>query len=151
MKRSLSALAVVAVLILAVLAGRDILDRRRTVREIRDLRDRVYRARVSADSCRNELAYEERLFRRFDTVVDSLRRQVRDYERLDERGVPEAEYEEYLRHFEGYNDSVAVWHDRATALRESEAACRAFIEGHNALADTLRRRLRSEGMGESGE
>ena len=150
MKRTLVAVAIVAALIVAALGARDILDRRRTVREIQSLRDQVYRGRVSADSCRNELAYQERLFRRFDTVVDSLRRKVRDYERMDERGVPEAQYEEYLRQFEGYNDSVAVWRGRAAGLRATEAACRTFIEGHNALADSLRRRLDAEGMGAGG-
>ena len=113
MKRTLATVAVAAAVIVAALGARDVLHRRRTIREIRDLRDQVYRARVSADSCRNELAYQERLFRRFDTVVDSLGREVRGYERLDARGVPEARYEEYLRHFEGYNDSVAVWRERS--------------------------------------
>ena len=147
MKRTLATVAVAAAVIVAALGARDVLHRRRTIREIRDLRDQVYRARVSADSCRNELAYQERLFRRFDTVVDSLGREVRGYERLDARGVPEARYEEYLRHFEGYNDSVAVWRGRAAALRATEAACRTFIQDHNAIADSLRRRLDAEGMG----
>jgi hypothetical protein len=148
--RILAALGVLIVLAVAVIGGRDLLERRRTVNEIRTLRDQVYRARVSADSCTNELAYQERIFRRFDTVVDSLRGTVRDYERMDQRGVPEEHYDAYLEQFEGYNDSVAVWRARATALRATETACRTFIEGHNVIADSLRGRLEAEGMGASG-
>jgi len=146
-------LALIGALVLAtasVLGVRELLDRRHAVNEIRGLRDQVYRARVSADSCRNELAYQERLFRRFDTVVDSLRGEVRAFERLDARGVPEEHYETYLEHFEGYNDSVAVWRSRAAELRRSEAACRTLIEAHNVLADSLRMRLDSGGVGASG-
>ncbi len=142
--RALAALGVLILVVVGALGGRDLLERRRSVNEIHDLRDGVYRARVSADSCRNELAYQERLFRRFDAVVDSLRGAVRDFERMDERGVPEERYDEYLEHFEGYNDSVAVWRARAAELRETEAACRTLIEGHNALADSLRTRIEAE-------
>ncbi len=143
--RVLAVVGVLAVLAVTVMGGRTLIERRRTVDEIRTLRDQVYRARVSADSCSNELAYQERLFRRFDTVVDSLRGTVRDFESMDERGVPEDHYDEYLEHFEGYNDSVTVWRARATGLRATEAACRTFIEGHNVLADSLRGRLEAEG------
>jgi hypothetical protein len=149
-KRPLAVLAAFAVVSAGVLATRSLLERSHTVNELRTLRDQVYRARVSVDSCRNELAYQERLFRRFDTVVDSLRGEVRAFESLDERGVPEDRYEEYLELFEGYNDSVAVWRGRAAALRETEAACRTFIDEHNILADSLRNRLGSEGVTAGG-
>lgn len=146
-RRPLAVLGALALVTVSVFLVRDLLDRRRTVNEIRDLRDQVYRARVTADSCSNELAYQERLFRRFDTVVDSLRGEVRAFERMDERGVPEQHYDTYMQQFEGYNDSVAVWRRRAAELRASETACRDFIDVHNTLADSLRRRLDAEGMG----
>ncbi len=114
---------------------------RRLVDEITMLRNQVYEARVSADSCRNELAYQETLFRRFDEVVDSLRQEVRAFEAMDARGVPEAQYEEYLTRFEGYNDSVQAWERRAAELRASEQICRGLVHDHNALADSLRGRL----------
>jgi len=125
----------------AVLGVRAYQEERRLLEEITGLRDEVYRARVSADSCRNELAYEETLFRRFDEVVDSLRGEVRSYEALDERGVPEERYDEYLEQFEGYNDSVEEWERRAEGLRSTEQTCRALVTDHNALADSLRGRL----------
>lgn len=140
-RKLLAALGVVILAGVVVVAARDLLERRRTVEEIRTLRDQVHAARVSADSCSNELAYQERLFRRFDVLVDSLRGNVRSFERLDARGVPEERYDEYLEQFEGYNDSVAAWRAKALDLRGTEAACRSFIERHNSLADSLRSRL----------
>jgi hypothetical protein len=89
------------------------------------------------------LAWEERGFRRFDRMVDSLRIRMESYEDPDRGGVPQAEYEAYLRSFERYNDSVAVWQDRADSLRAKEAACRALIEDHNLLGDSIRRRQES--------
>lgn len=126
---------------LVVLAVRAYREERRVVEEITQLRDEVYQARVSADSCRNELAYEEMRFRRFDEVVDSLGLDVRGYEEGDRRGVPEEVYEEYLERFDGYNDSVASWEARAEALRATEQVCRDLVVGHNELADSLRGRL----------
>jgi hypothetical protein len=128
----------------AILAGTSIADRRRALREIDDLRGRIYSARVAADSCQNSVAYEEMSFRRYNTVVDSLRREVRSFEAMDDRGVPEEAYDQYLELFEGYNDSVGSWEERAERLRVDEAACRAIIDGHNALTDSLRRRLLPE-------
>lgn len=115
-----------------------LVDRSRTRQEIMGLRDRVARARISADSCTNVLAYEQMLFGRFDEVVDSLRAEIRDLEELDPRGVPAARYDEYMERFRGYNDSVAAWERRARALRTSDAACRTLIEAHNALSDSVR-------------
>lgn len=147
--RALAAVALLAMAGVAAFGVRGLIERRRLVKEMRALQDGVYAARVSADSCRNELAYEERRFRRFDDVVDSLRGAVRDFEKLDERGVPEDRYDEYIEHFDGYNDSVAAWRLKADSLRATEAACRAFIRRHNELTDSLRTRLREEGMGPS--
>jgi hypothetical protein len=135
-------LAVLVLLASAILAVRSIADRRRTAREILDLRDDIYAARVAADSCRNAVAYAEMSFRRFGDAVDSARGQVRGFEALDERGVPKERYDEYLEVFEAYNDSVALWDDRVAELRADEAACRDIIDRHNRLADSLRKRLR---------
>ena len=137
----LRGLAVLVLVASAVLAVRSIADRRRTAREIRDLRDDIYVARVAADSCRNAVAYAELSFRRFGDAVDSVRGQVRGFEALDERGVPEERYDEYLEVFNAYNDSVALWDDRVAQLRADEAACRDIIDRHNLLADSLRKRL----------
>jgi hypothetical protein len=134
--------AVLVLLASAVLAVRSLADRRRTAREISELRDDIYVARVATDSCRNAVAYAEMSLRRFGDAVDSVRGQVRSLEALDERGVPEERYDEYMRLFNAYNDSVALWDDRVAKLRADEAACRSVIERHNLLADSLRRRLR---------
>jgi hypothetical protein len=115
-----------------------LVDRSRTREEILNLRDRVARARISADSCTNVLAYDQMLFQRFDQVVDSLRGEVRVLEELDPRGIPEERYDEYMERFRGYNDSVAAWERRADRLRVSDAACRTLIETHNALSDSVR-------------
>jgi hypothetical protein len=78
-------------------------------------------------------------------MIDSLRDEVRDFEALDERGVPEERYDEYLERFEAYNDSVISWEARAETLRANEAACRELVEAHNALSDSLRRRMEARG------
>jgi len=122
-----------------------LVERNRTQREMMALRDRVVRARISADSCTNVLAYDQMLFRRFDQVVDSLRGEVRVLEELDPRGVPRERYDEYMERFSGYNDSVTVWEVRAEALRTSDATCRALIEAHNALSDSVRGVLDARG------
>ena len=139
-------LAGVALVLAAVEGSFALLQRRRTLQELRDLQDRVYTARVSADSCRNELAYSDRLFQRYDTFVDSLRRDVRGYEAMDSRGVPREMYDEYLARFHAYNDSVASWHRKADSLKARQAVCRQLAEAHNLLVDSLRRRLAREGI-----
>jgi hypothetical protein len=142
-------LGLLALAVVASLAGSiwTLVDRNRTRQEIVDLRDRVARARISADSCTNTLAYDQMLFQRFDHVVDSLRGEVRALEELDPRGVPEERYDEYMERFQGYNDSVAAWERRADGLRASDAACRALIERHNGLSDSVRGVLEQMGAG----
>lgn len=135
-------LACVVVVVAGVL---NIMDNQRTRREIEGLRRGIYTARLAADSCRGTLRLEESRFRDFGDAVDSLRSEVRDFEQVDPRGVPEAQYAEYLERFNAYNDSVAAWDARTAELRENEAACRTLVEDHNALSDSLRRRLIAEG------
>ena len=62
------------------------------------------------------------------------------FEDPEQGGVPYADYEAYLENFERYNDSVEVWQARADSLREKETACRALVEAHNLLGDSIRRR-----------
>jgi hypothetical protein len=148
MSRSRIILILVGVTLVAaaVEGGFALLQRHRTLQELRNLQDRVYTARVSADSCRNELAYSDRLFQRYDTLVDSLRRDVRSYEAMDSRGVPREKYDEYLARFHAYNDSVASWHRKADSLEARQAVCRQLAEAHNLLVDSLRQRLAQEGI-----
>jgi len=138
MKNILMVLAALVVLVSAGLAGGTILERNRQIREMELLRQRLQQARFSVDSCRVALAQEERAFRRFDAMVDSLRRQVEGYEDPSLGGVPQDEYEAYLRSFEAYNDSIPAWEARADSLQASEDLCRALVERHNALSDSIR-------------
>jgi hypothetical protein len=71
------------------------------------------------------------------------------YEDPDRGGVPQAEYQAYLESFEAYNDSVAAWQSRADSLRAMEAACRALVEAHNVLGDSIRHK-QEEMRAESG-
>lgn len=142
--RGILVVAGVAVLVAAVEGGLNLRHRHRTLQELEALRDHVYATRVAADACRNELAYAQRLFQRFDTVVDSLHEQVRNLEKLDPRGVPQARYPEYMKKLHLYNDSVASWHLKADSLKRREATCHRLVRVHNALADSLRRRLSEE-------
>lgn len=134
----------VAVLVAAGEGGLNLLHRHRTLQQLEALRDRVYAARVAAEACRNELDYAQRLFERFDTVVDSLHQQVRSLEALDTRGVPQPRYGEYMKKLHTYNDSVASWHRKEDSLQTRETTCRRLAKIHNALADSLRRRLSEE-------
>lgn len=140
----------VAVAVVAVLyfGGKEITERQRTFDEITALRGRLYEARRASVTCGRELDAREQAFRRLDAAVDSLRDQVRAFESLDERGVPKPEYEAYIETFDGYNDSVEAWEARAESLRTAEEACRDVIEAHNALRDSLERRLAEEGIEE---
>jgi len=146
MKKVLLAVVGLGILVAVVLAARRVQEERERVSQVRAMQARVYDARVAVDSCRNELAYRESLFRRFDTLVGELRGEVDAYEALDARGVPEEEYDAYLEAFEGYNDSVSVWEVRADSLRATQAVCRMLAEDHNALTDSFRARLEAEGM-----
>jgi hypothetical protein len=130
----------------ALVGARRLMERQRTATEVTRLRDGLYRARAAADRCRGALANSQASLEELDLVVDSMRARVDSFETLDARGVPEAEYDEYLETFEGYNDSVAAWEARATRLRAVDASCRTVIRRHNALSDSLRRVLAEAGI-----
>jgi hypothetical protein len=148
MKRLFIVIAALGVLILAGLAGGSILERNRRVAEMQALRAALDRARFVADSCKMALSWEEQGFLAFDRRIDSLRSEMQGYEDPDRGGVPQAEYQAYLESFEAYNDSVAAWQSRADSLRAMEAACRALVEAHNELGDSIRQKqeeMRAEG------
>lgn len=138
MKKLLLALLALAVVGSLAASIWTLVERSRERQEILDLRERVARARISADSCTNVLAYDQMLFQQFDQAVDSLRGEVRVLEELDPRGIPEERYDEYMERFKDYNDSVAAWERRAERLRTSDAMCRVLIEAHNELSDSVR-------------
>jgi hypothetical protein len=117
------------------------MEERREYQELASMGHRVRALRAAADSCRNHLAVAHARFLDFDERVDSLRRDVLRYEELDSRGVPRERYDEYLSRFDGYNDSVVAWQERARTLEADETACRELISEHNVLGDSLRRRL----------
>ena len=131
-------LAALVVLISAGLAGGTILERNRQIGEMELLRQRLQQARFSVDSCRVALAQKEQEFRRFDARVDSLRTEMEGYEDPSLGGVPQAEYEDYLEVFDAYNEAIPVWEARADSLQASEDVCRALVERHNALSDSIR-------------
>jgi hypothetical protein len=140
MKRIFISLAALTLVVLAGLAGGSILERNRRVAEMQALRVALDQARFSADSCKVALSWEEQGFLRFDRLVDSLRAEVESYEDPTQGGVPQAEYEAYLESFTLYNDSVDAWQGQADRLQAKETACRALVEAHNRLGDSIRRR-----------
>ena len=107
-------------------------------RELQTLTDDLRGARAEVNSCMRALEWQEEQFLHFDAMVDSLHVRVRAFEDPEQGGVPEAVYRQYLSVFSAYNDSVAVWQDRADALRESEERCRDLAQLHNTLGDSLR-------------
>jgi hypothetical protein len=142
-RQSIQRLVLVSVglslLIVASIAGGSVLERNRRAAEQKALREALDRARVSADSCKNTLAYENREFLRFDGVVDSLRAALEEFEDPERGGVPQAVYQDYLDTFDAYNSAVEAWQGRADSLQASEARCRTFVQAHNGLADSIRR------------
>jgi hypothetical protein len=120
-----------------VVGARRFVEQRRTTAEVTRLRDALYRARVTADRCRNSLAGSEASLQTLTETIDSLRAEVRALEALGGGRVPARRYDEYLAVFDSYNDSVAVWEVRSERLRTAEGSCRAVIEEHNALSDSI--------------
>ncbi|MFC1662168.1 hypothetical protein ACFL3S_12085 [Gemmatimonadota bacterium] len=139
MKRLVIVLGALALVIGAGLFGGSVLERNRKIGEIQALRAQLDAARFTADSCRTALSLEEHSFQLFNQRVDSLRNVVDGFEDPDLGGVPEAQYGEYLESFDSYNESVETWQIRADFLRANDAACRALVQAHNALGDSLRR------------
>lgn len=139
----IAALAVAAM----VVTGLDrIFERQQTAAEITRLRDDLFRARAGSDRCRTSLTSSEASLRQLGLTIDSLRSRVDSFETMDGRGVPQRRYDEYLQIFESYNDSVEVWEARERRLRAAETSCRATIESHNALSDSLQQVLENAGI-----
>jgi hypothetical protein len=91
------------------------------------------------------LAGSEAALQTLTATIDSLRTEVARLEGLGDGRVPAERYDEYLGIFDSYNDSVTVWDVRSERLRDAEAACRAVIEDHNALSDSIQAILSGEG------
>jgi hypothetical protein len=133
---------------LAVLVqgGSRFMDQRNTAAEITRLREDLYRARVTSDRCRNSLAVSEASLQGLTATIDSLRSRVDSFEALGGGSVPTDRYGEYLSVFDSYNDSVAVWEVRSERLLTAEASCRAVIEEHNGLRDSIQSILSGAGI-----
>ncbi|HET9947362.1 MAG TPA: hypothetical protein VFQ22_00420 [Longimicrobiales bacterium] len=133
-------------LVVLVLGLDRLAERRRFMGEIERLREELYRARVGADRCRSSLTTSEAALHDLTATIDSMRSRVDSFETLGDGKVPAERYEEYLELFDSYNDSVASWEIRSQRLREAEASCRAVIERHNAIRDTIEGVLRDAGI-----
>ncbi len=143
---SLAALAILGTGVLGFLSIDRILERQRTEDEINALREELFRSRAAADRCRGSLQTSQAALVELSVTIDSLKRVVDDFESLPGRGVPAASYDAYMSVFEEYNDSVGVWEGRESRLRSSESACRATIQDHNLLTDSLQRVLATAGI-----
>lgn len=138
-------IAVSTVVVLTV-GIRRFVEQRRLSDEINRLRDDLYRARVSADRCRSSLSASEDALNALTETIDSLRSQVDSFEALGGGNVPSDSYDDYLAVFDAYNDSVASWEVRSERLRGAETSCRATIEEHNALSDSIQSVLEDAGI-----
>ena len=123
-----------------------LVERQQTEREITGLREELYRARVGSDRCRNSLVNSESSLQELGLTIDSLRGRVESFETMDGGGVPASQYQDYLVLFDSYNDSVEAWEARERRLRAVEVSCRATIQEHNALSDSLQRVLQEAGI-----
>lgn len=124
-------------------------ERRQEREHLNQLSEELAVLRAGADSCQGALAREEADFHAYDRRIDSLLEEVREYEALDEAGVPRDRYGEYMDAYERYNSSVPAWEEQAEALRVNWEACRALVGEHNTVADSLRGLIEErEGRGE---
>ncbi|MDX1646926.1 MAG: hypothetical protein R3304_07265 [Longimicrobiales bacterium] len=144
-KTALTVVGAVAVGLLILAGAQRILERQQTLAEIERLREELYRSRLASDRCLAALETSEAALRGLRTTIDSLRLEVGGYETASGR-VPQALYDDYMGVFDEYNDSVGIWEGRERRLRTAEASCRATIERHNALGDSLRAILSEEGI-----
>lgn len=142
------ALAIVALIVVVagVDRGRKWLEHRSRIFEIERLRSRVGDLRSSVESCRVALERERDSFNRYRTSVDSLREEVREYESLDDRGVPAESYDVYIQTFERYNESLPGWRTRADSLTAHDDVCRDLTMQHNEAAQSLRENLEEAGV-----
>ena len=146
MKIALGVALAASTMTVLMLGASRFMDQRRTTAEINELRDELYRARVASDRCRNALTGSESSLQVLTTTIDSLRSRVDSFEALGGGNVPAERYDEYLEIFDSYNDSVAVWEVRSERLLTSEASCRAVIEEHNMLSDSIQSVLAEAGI-----
>jgi len=140
------ALIATSTLVVLVVGMRRFVEQRRLNDEINRLRDDLYRARVSADRCQNSLTGSEAALQTLTASIDSLRSRVDSFEALGGGNVPARVYDDYLAVFEAYNDSVASWEIRSERLLTAESSCRAVIEEHNALSDSIQAVLDEAGL-----
>jgi hypothetical protein len=139
-------LIAVSTLVVLTVGIRRFVEQRRLSDEIDRLRDDLYRARVSADRCRNSLSGSEASLHALTETIDSLRSRVDSFEALGGGNVPADRYDDYLAVFDAYNDSVASWEVRSERLLGAEASCRAVIDEHNALSDSIQSVLEGAGL-----
>lgn len=133
----LGVLVVASVVSVSVLGVQRIIEQKRISDEVARLRDSLYRARILANRCQQSLAANTDALQRFDVRLDSMRARVDSFEALDRRGVPVAQYDDYMVILETYNDSAGTWEARERQLRLQDASCRGVIDGHNAVRDSL--------------
>jgi hypothetical protein len=131
---------------LLFVGARRVVESQRTTAEINRMREDLYRARVASDRCQSSLVTSESSLLTLTAIIDSLRQRVDSFEALGNGQVPASRYEEYLTVFDSYNDSVSAWETRSERLRTAEASCRAVIESHNALSDSIQQFLVEEGL-----
>lgn len=130
---------------LLFIGARRLVESQRLTAEVNRMREDLYRARVASDRCRGSLVTSESSLLTLTATIDSLRARVDSFEALGNGRVPADRYDEYLTIFDSYNDSVTAWETRSERLRTAEASCRAVIESHNALSDSIQEVLREAG------
>jgi hypothetical protein len=142
----LGVLVAVSTLAVLIFGAQRYMEQRRFGQEIEELRDELYRARVSSDRCRSSLATSEASLRDLTRRIAVMRSQVDSFEALGGGRVPAEQYDTYLGVFDTYNDSVAAWEIRSERLLNAEVACREVIEEHNAISDSIQYRLQDAGI-----
>jgi hypothetical protein len=132
-----------------VLGYRAHLRNQRVLDQVEALGAEVQAARAAADGCVNDLAMAESLFRQTQADADSLKAQVEAAEQPlpgGGRGVDAQAYETYMADVGDYNAAVERWEAQGEEVEARDQECRALVERHNLLLDSLRALMAEHGL-----
>jgi len=117
-----------------------------TQERVEDMRERLRERRFAVNSCLSEMGADELAVEIRLADTESLRSRITALESLDPRGVPADSFPLYSELVDRFNAAVAAWDTLGTEARSSRDECRAFVQAHNSLSDSLRALLAAEGL-----
>lgn len=125
-------------------------DARSAVAAAEAMQGSLEQLRDEVSACLDIREQAELRFQDLDRDTRVLRAQVDSFEALDPRGVPAAEYEDYLDRVEDFNASTEAWERESENLQRFASECDSLVTAHNEGVTELRGFLIDEGVWEEG-